>query len=57
MIAVYIAIGLLLLFSNYFLDYISENRMIMGFVFLAYAIFRLVLTIQRIRKLKKSNLN
>jgi len=50
MIAVYAAIGLILIFSNLLLNIISEYRIPLGIVFIIYAGFRTIMTIQRLRK-------
>ena len=51
MIAVYIAVGLLLIFSNILMDYVPEKRTVLGSVFIIYACFRTMMTVQKIRKL------
>jgi hypothetical protein len=51
---IYIAIGIMFLFTNVFYHAISQNRQVIGAVFLAYGCFRLITGIV---KLKKSRLD
>lgn len=50
MVAVYLALGLLFLFTDIAADTFPANRKPIGIVFLIYGLFRMVMIIQKIRK-------
>jgi len=50
MVAVYLALGLLFLFTDIAIDRFSVNRTPVGIGFLIYGLFRMIITIQKIRK-------
>jgi hypothetical protein len=51
MVAVYLALGLLFLFTDIAVESFPANRKPIGIAFLVYAVFRTIMTIQKIRKL------
>jgi hypothetical protein len=53
MVAVYFALGLLFFFTDIAFDTFPANRKPIGIVFIVYGFFRLILTIQKIRKLNR----
>ena len=55
MVAVYLALGLLFLFTDIAIDMFPANRQPIGIIFLAYAIFRTVMTVIRLKRLKNEN--
>ena len=50
MVALYLALGLLFLFTEVAIDTFPENRQAIGIVFIIYGSFRLVATIYKLRK-------
>ncbi|HEX8515229.1 MAG TPA: hypothetical protein VF868_03445 [Bacteroidia bacterium] len=52
MVALYFALGLLFLFTDIAIDTFPENRRPIGIVFIIYGLFRMIVTIQKLRKLK-----
>jgi len=50
MVAVYLALGLLFLFTGIGATTFSENRKPVGIVFMVYGLFRGIVTVQKIRK-------
>jgi len=50
MIAVYVAIGLILIFSDLLINIVSQYRLALGIVFVIYAGFRAVMIVQKIKK-------
>ena len=50
MVVIYVALGLLFLFTDIALETFPQNRIAIGIVFIVYAAFRTLLTIQKIRK-------
>ncbi|MFA6924092.1 MAG: hypothetical protein WC223_07535 [Bacteroidales bacterium] len=53
MVAVFIFIGLVLLYSSYYLYIKKEVRVIFAFFFIVYGIFRLVRTIFKLKEHKE----
>jgi hypothetical protein len=51
MVALYFALGLLFLFTDIASETFPANRQPIGIVFLIYGLFRMIVTIQKIRKL------
>ena len=56
MVAVYWALGLLFLFTDLGSTMFPANRTPVGIILLVYGIFRLVVTIQKIRKLNSDEI-
>jgi len=52
MVTVYLAVGLLFLFTDIGTDTFPSNRKPIGIVFLVYGTFRGILTVQKIRRNK-----
>lgn len=55
MVSVYLALGLLFLFTDIAVNAFPSNRKPIGIVFLVYGTFRLILTIQKVRKARKED--
>lgn len=57
MVGVYFIMGLSLIFTNVFLELIPSNRLMIGLVIIAYAIFRLYMArrIKQSRKVEENN--
>lgn len=53
MVTVYLALGLLFLFTDVAINAFPSNRKPIGIIFLVYGSFRLILTLQKIRKAKE----
>jgi len=49
----YAAIGLLLIFTSALMNIISEYRISLGIVFIVYAGFRTMVTIQRMKRVNR----
>lgn len=56
MVAVYLALGLLFLFTDIAISTFPENRQPAGIVFVVYGLFRLGATIYKLRKLKRNGI-
>jgi len=54
MVAVYLALGLLFLFTDIAIETFPANRQPIGIIFIAYGLFRTVATIYKLRKLKRN---
>jgi hypothetical protein len=50
MVAVYLALGLLFLFTDIAENIFPANRTPIGIVFLSYGLFRMITTIRKIKK-------
>jgi uncharacterized protein with PQ loop repeat len=51
MVALYLALGLLFLFTDIAVETFPANRTPIGIAFIIYGLFRMIMTIQKIRKL------
>jgi hypothetical protein len=56
MVAVYLALGLLFLFTDIAGQMFPMNRTPVGIIFIIYGLFRLIVTIQKIRKLNSDEI-
>jgi hypothetical protein len=54
MVAFYLALGLLFLFTEIAIDIFPENRVPIGIVFICYGLFRTGMTIWKIKKLNQN---
>jgi hypothetical protein len=53
MVALYLALGLLFLFTDIAENIFPANRTPIGIVFISYGLFRMVITIRKIKKLNE----
>jgi hypothetical protein len=56
MVAVYLALGLLFLFTDIASDIFPANRKPIGIVFIFYGLFRALITIRKLKKLRSDEL-
>jgi len=55
MVAVYLALGLLFLFTDIAIDTFPANRQPIGIIFIVYGVFRTITIILKLRKLRNNN--
>jgi hypothetical protein len=55
MVGVYLALGLLFLFTDIAVNIFPANRTPIGIVFIVYGIFRSFITVRKIRRLNKED--
>lgn len=54
MVVFYVAIGLLFLFTDVASETFSANRTPIGIIFICYGLFRMIITIGKIKKLSQN---
>ncbi|MCC6690708.1 MAG: hypothetical protein IT235_04175 [Bacteroidia bacterium] len=53
MVFLYMGIGVLFIFSSVLMNLVPENRTLLGAVFIVYGLFRTIITLRKIKKLKR----